>query len=160
MAKSKKSSTQARKKRQHEQATQPDKRNTLKLLRNGALGLGAVALAGVFGTRAVRATIQESDLSRIGNGKPSIVQVHDPDCALCTRLQKEARQAVKQLDDPDLQFLVANIMSTEGAAFSRRYGVPHVTLVLFDGKGDVQGVLQGVRQDDELLPEFQALVAR
>ena len=34
----------------------------------------------------VEATIREGDLSQIGNGTPTVVQIHDPQCPRCVAL--------------------------------------------------------------------------
>jgi len=38
---------------------------------------------------------------------------------------------------------VANIKTPQGREFANSYGVPHVTLMLFDGAGEIQQVLNG-----------------
>ena len=43
----------------------------------------------------VMATISEQDLTKIGNGIPSVVQIHDPQCSRCIALQNETRKAMK-----------------------------------------------------------------
>ena len=100
--------------------------------------------------RSVRAMQAEHDLSRVGQGKPVVVQVHDPQCPTCTALQRETRKAMKQFGECDLVYLVADISQQDGAGFANRYGVPHVTLLLFDGKGELRQTLQGMRYQDEL----------
>jgi len=122
-----------------------------------AYGIGGIAIAGgigVFSVNTVRASMAELDLSKVGNGTPSIVQIHDPACQLCTKLQKETRQALGAFDEEKLNYLVANITTADGATFAATYGVPHVTLLLFDGDGEVVQVLNGVRESDELEETF------
>ena len=101
------------------------------------MAIGAVATggAGLYGTRAVQATIAEADLSRIGKGTRSVVQIHDPQCQLCTTLQRQTRRALKAYSEDEVTYLVANIKTREGAAFAGRFGVPHVTLLFFDETG-------------------------
>ena len=77
---------------------------------------------------------------------------------MCTALQKEARQAVKSLDE-DMVFLVADITTDVGRQFAVRYGVAHVTLLLFDGAGARKQTLQGMRQSEDLSPIFKAHMA-
>lgn len=123
---------------------------------------GVVVLggAGVFGVRSVRATMAEHDLTRLGGGIPAIVQIHDPQCPTCTALQKQTRKALKPFGEDEILYLVANIRTAEGSRFAGRYGVPHVTLLLFDAQGGLQGRLQGMRQADELGAAFARLVRR
>lgn len=126
------------------------RREVLRLARNGALGVALLGGGAFFMTRSVRAMQAERDLTRLGQGKPVIVQVHDPQCATCTALQRETRNAMKQFGECDLIYLVADITQTEGARFANRHGVPHVTLLLFDGDGTLRQTLRGMRYRDEL----------
>ena len=135
----------------------PTRRDMLKLARNGALGAAALGGVGWFSVSAVRATAAEADLTRIGKGKPVIVQVHDPQCPMCTQLQRETRKALKCFEECDVVYLVANVKGPEGQAFAGIHGVSHVTLVLFDADGTRQQILNGVRSRDELKPIFQRL---
>jgi hypothetical protein len=135
-------------------AAEPTRRDTLKLLRNGGIGVLAVGAVGYFGVGSYQAYAAEHDLSRVGQGSPVVVQIHDPSCPICTALQKEARQAVKALDD-EMVFLVADITTDVGRKFAVSYGVGHVTLLLFDGAGTRKQTLQGMRESEELTPIFQ-----
>ncbi len=102
--------------------------------------------------------MHEHDLSRVGNGRPTVVQIHDPQCSLCLALQTETRKALKMLDDDALDYVVANIRSEKGQTFANRYGVQHVTLLLFDGRGELQDVLQGQRGSYQLKAAFEDLL--
>ena len=139
-------------------AAAPTRRDMMKLIRNGGVATIAVVGVGYFGFGSYQAYASEHDLGRIGQGKPVVVQVHDPQCPVCTALQKEARQAVKSLDD-DMVFLVADITTDVGRQFAVRYGVAHVTLLLFDGAGARKQTLQGMRQSEDLSPIFKAHMA-
>ncbi len=146
------------------QAPQPSqtaikKTDRRDLLRNGVLIGGIVAVGGFFTANTVMATITEHDLTRVGQGVPMVVQVHDPQCPSCQDLQREARAAMEAFDDTTLQYAVANITSELGATFANRYGAPHITLLLFDGAGELRGTLNGVRGRDELETAFTRLVA-
>ncbi|MEM7320369.1 MAG: thioredoxin domain-containing protein, partial [Pseudomonadota bacterium] len=105
---------------------------------------------GFFTFRSVQAMQFERDLTRIGQGKPAVVQVHDPQCPTCNALQNQTRKAMKQFGECDLLFLVADITQPAGGALARQYGVPHVTLLLFDGQGGLQQTLHGLRDRSEL----------
>ncbi len=123
----------------------------------GWYGAGAVAALGIGGALAMdfSSKLSEGDLTKIGQGVPTIVQIHDPSCGLCRSLQKETRAALKQFDGDAFEYLVANIKSTEGAAFARRMGLPHVTLVLFDADGQHVHTVQGVTPRDTLEASFR-----
>lgn len=152
MARSKK----PRKKIEKPHAPQPmDRRRALKLLRNGGVAAVVVGGTAVFGTRSVLATIAEHDLTRVGvEGKPTVVQIHDPQCPMCRDLQRAARRALGGLEECAIVYLVANIRTQDGAAFAARYGAGHVTLLVFDAAGDLVDTLEGVRPSDELRTRF------
>lgn len=138
---------------------EPTRRDTLKLLRTGLVGGVALGGAGWWVVSGVRATAAEQDLSRMGRGMPAIVQIHDPQCSMCTELQREARKALKCFDENEVLYLVASLRTEQGAAFAAQMGLPHVTLVLMDGAGQRVNVLQGVRQRDELKGHFETFVS-
>ena len=159
MAKS--SKTNARKKRQaaEAKAASAEGMTRRRVIRGAGFGALALAVAGGGGYAGVgmyRQYMREHDLSMIGKGKPAVVQVHDPQCPTCTALQRQTRRAMKQFGECDLLYLVADITQPEGQVFARRHNVPHVTLVLLDGQGQVAQVLSGMRQRSELEPIFAA----
>lgn len=131
------------------------RRDVLKLLRNGGIGVLAVAGGGYFGVGSYRAFAAEHDLSRVGQGKPVIVQVHDPSCPTCTALQRQTRNALREFGECDLVYLIADINTPEGQAFAVQHGVGNVTLLLFDGQGGLQNTVQGMRSKDQLMPIFR-----
>ncbi len=150
MSKSRKS----RKKNKPATPSQPNvtRRDTLKLVRNGAFALAATGGIGYWATGSFRAYAAEHDLSRVGQGSPTIVQVHDPQCPTCTALQKQTRAALKDFDACGLVYLVADIKTDDGAQFAARYGVPHVTLLFFDSQGTLLNTSHGMRRSAELTP--------
>ena len=165
MKKSKKAKP-AKRKQSHNAKPQTDeapadasRREFLRKARNYAAGIAIAGSAGLFVTQYVRSAIHEHDLTRLNNGRPTVVQIHDPQCPICQALQREARKALKHIDDDRLDFLIANIRSAEGRAFANRYGVPHVTLLLFDAEGNLKSVLQGKREASELRTEFEILIS-
>lgn len=135
-----------------------DKRRSLVLLRNGAIAAAVLGVGGMVSVRAVRATISEQDLTQLGQGLPTVVQIHDPSCSLCTELQRNTRKALRAFDDDEIGYLVANIRTDDGAAFAGGFGVQHVTLLLFDGSGALQSTLEGVRDREELEGHFRTLI--
>ncbi|MEM9247285.1 MAG: thioredoxin domain-containing protein [Pseudomonadota bacterium] len=137
-------------------ATGPDRAKRATLSTLGLYALGALAIGGggtAFGYDFMRA-LSEQDLDRVGNGTPAIVQVHDPQCGLCRALQSETRRALKSFDTETVSYLVANIRNTDGAEFASRMGVGHVTLLLFDGQGQLVHVVNGVTPQDQLVTTF------
>lgn len=124
------------------------------------LGIGAVAGGGWYFGNMITASARETDLSTIGNGIPAIVQIHDPSCPTCTALQREAREAVCSLDDEKVQFLVANLNTEEGRRLATRHRVGKITLLLFDGEGNMRNVLAGPNSAENLKPVFASHAAR
>lgn len=124
----------------------------------GAAGFAVLGGAGVWGVRHVRAIEAEHDLSRLGRGVPAVVQVHDPQCPVCLALQRQTRKALRDFGEDEIIYLVANIRTPGGSGFAARHGVPHVTLLLFDGQGNLRDTLQGPREADALRPAFGRLV--
>ena len=104
-----------------ETARSESRRKFLRLARNTAIALPVLVGATVFSVQSVQATICEADLTKIGKGKPSVVQVHDPNCSLCQQLQRQTRKALKSFDDEAVTFLVADINTAEGGAFAARF---------------------------------------
>ncbi|MFL4472079.1 hypothetical protein ACERZ8_20170 [Tateyamaria armeniaca] len=137
-------------------AAAPTRRNVLKLAGGGVIAATGAAGAGIWGVSSFRAYAAEHDLSRVGEGPVTIVQIHDPQCPTCTALQKQTRAALRDFDDCGITYLVADIKTPEGAAFARRYRVPHVTLLLFDGDGELHQTVQGLQQASQLAQVFAA----
>lgn len=137
-----------------------NRRDVLKMLRTGAVVLPVLGVAGYFSLQAVNASIKEADLTQIGGGTLSVVQIHDPQCPLCKTLQRQTRSALKAFDEDEFTFLVANIKKPSGAEFAAKYGAPHVTLLLFDRRGDmvqiVRGPIESDRLDDILMAHSKA----
>ncbi|MCP5081425.1 MAG: hypothetical protein GY948_06975 [Alphaproteobacteria bacterium] len=119
------------------------RRNMLGLVRNWGLFAAVAAGGGWYLVDEVLATISEQDLTQIGNGTPTVVQIHDPQCSRCLALQREARKAMKAFGGDELQYLVANIRSEKGRALASANKVGHITLLLFDAKGQRRETLHG-----------------
>jgi len=146
--------------RPDETKKQVNRRDALGKFRNGALLFAAVGALGWYIVSEVRAGIDEADLTKIGNGIPTIVQIHDPQCPLCQALQKEARTALDAFEDGELQYLVANIRQDKGRSLASKHGVQHVTLLLFDGKGERKETLSGSNTSDALEQAFRRHLER
>lgn len=115
---------------------------------------------GFWGVRTVQASVAERDLTQLGQGQPTIVQVHDTQCQTCIALQREARAALKQVDNPDLDYRVADIKSEDGMLFASRHGAVHSTLLFFDGEGNLTRRLVGPNTREMLARAFESHVAR
>jgi hypothetical protein len=126
--------------------------------RNWGIGFAVLGGAGFGVAQMARGTAEAHDLTRITNGKPTIVQIHDPQCTLCVALQRETKRALRSFDDEQLDYVIANVTSAKGRAFASRYRVGHVTLLLFDETGTLQNTLHGQYDSEELREEFGKLV--
>ncbi len=135
------------------------RRDLLRKVASGGLVLAAVGGVGWYFVGEVRATIREEDLSRIGNGIPTVVQIHDPQCPTCRALQREVRDALEAFDSGELQYLVANIRTDEGRGLANAHGVGHVTLLLLDGDGERRDVLAGPNSAAYLESAFRQHIA-
>ena len=136
------------------------RRNALTRLRNWGV-LSAVVAAGIwYLVQDVTATIAEHDLSRIGNGVPAVVQIHDERCTACVALQREARDAMREFEEDELQYLVADMKSPAGRNLAAAHGVANVTLLLFDGDGRRRKTLSGPSTTDILAHYFRSHVTR
>lgn len=135
--------------------SQPDRRKMLGMIRNGTIGAALLAGGGVYAVTSVRKTLAEFDLSRVGQGTPAIVQIHDPTCSLCQTLQKQTRKALRQFETGQIEFLVANIKTPEGQNMAAMHGVDHVTLLFFDADGAMFHIEEGVQSKDELETIFR-----
>ena len=123
-----------------------------------AIGAGLLGSGGWYIISDVQAGIAERDLSLLGNGIPTVVQIHDPQCPRCRALQRETRDAISEFEDGTIQYLVADIRQSKGQSFAAKHGVGHITLLLFDGGGRRIGVLAGERKSDGLVEEFRRLI--
>ncbi|MGK8236770.1 hypothetical protein ACLGGT_21865 [Roseovarius sp. MS2] len=136
------------------------RRDILRYLRNGTIAAGVLGFGGWSVSRTYAQQVELLDLDAIGNGTPTVVQVHDPHCPTCQELQKRTLRAAKDFEDGALQVRVANIRGPEGRAIADRYGVPHVTLLLFDGQGEMRRVISGLQEVSYLRDQFRSHVAR
>ena len=136
------------------------RRGALRLLRNIAIAAPVLGVAGYFSVKSVEATICEADLTKIGKGLPSVVQIHDPNCSLCRTLQKQTRRALKSFAPETFQYLVANINTAEGSALAAKHRVPHVTLLMFDVDGNMVSTLRGPAPRDTIDAALAAHLGR
>ena len=134
------------------------RREFLETMGYYAVGAGLVGGGGWYFVSNVQAGIAEGDLSRLGNGIPTVVQIHDPECPRCRALQRETREAISAFEDGSIQYLVANIRLSEGRKLALEHGVGHVTLLLFDGSGRRRSVLVGEQSSEVLEQEFRHLI--
>ncbi|MEP2978833.1 MAG: hypothetical protein ABJO86_05080 [Lentilitoribacter sp.] len=136
----------------------PARRKWLDYARNGAITLAVLGSGGGYLAYSANAKMHEQDLTRIGQGTPTVVQVHDPNCSVCARLQRNTKSALGAFSEGDIEYVVANIKSSKGKAFAERNAVPHITLMLYDGKGELKHILRGPQEVSTLEVEFKKLL--
>ena len=96
------------------------------------------------------------DLSVIGNGTPTVVQIHDHNCQLCRQLKSNLDDVKKDYAE-DIQFKTANILAKKGASFAQQHQVAHVTLLFFNKEGQRVNTLQGVSSKDDIRGALEQL---
>ena len=84
-----------------------------------------------------------------------MLQIHDPQCPICSQLQRETRRALRAFPDDAVLYRFANIRTPEGLAVQTREGLPHATLALYWGRGERLHVVEGVTPSAELISTFQ-----
>lgn len=136
-----------------------DRRKFLRTVRNLGLVVAAVGTGGWYLVDDIISTSRELDLSRIGGGIPTVVQIHDPQCPKCRALQRETREAMKAFGDSELLYVVANIREASGRNLARTHHVGHVTLLLFDADGIMRETIVGQRSSESLLHVFRRHLA-
>ncbi|MEM8916804.1 MAG: thioredoxin family protein [Pseudomonadota bacterium] len=153
--------TNATPKPQNEDADVPNlgRRAALTKVRDYGIVVALVGGAGWYGVSRIWKTYAEYDIGQIGNGIPSIVQIHDPGCPLCRELQRETRKALARFNGGELQYLVADINTAKGRQLAATHGVGHVTLLLFDGEGRRRETLAGSSTADYLESAFRRHLA-
>lgn len=144
-------------------ASRPTKQTTRReMLRNiviyGSIG-GVVLAGGGYLVRGMMATAAEAKLDVIGQGIPVVVQIHDPNCPDCNRLQREARAAMRGFSDDELIYRVANLTTANGASFAAGHGHGRVTLILLNAQGRRVQVISGVHDRKILAQDFALLAA-
>ncbi len=128
------------------------------LSKAGTIAGGVVLVGGIgfWGARTVQASVAERDLTEVGQGIPTIVQVHDPQCEICIALQREVRVAFEDFDQDALAYRVADIKTDTGLAFAGQYGAVHSTLLFFDERGNLSQRLVGPNNSATLARAFAA----
>ena len=141
--------------------SQKKAKRRIRNIRRFVMILAVLVMAGGTGFTAFKNNYDIShDLSVIGQGIPTVVQIHDPKCQLCLRLRSNANSAMARIAGDDLLFRVADVTTPEGRRLQRIHNVPNVTLLLCDRDGKLNRSLNGVKSDDVLHQAFVAHISR
>lgn len=118
--------------------------------------VAAIGLA-AFGINAYEKNRRElHDLSVIGNGTPTVVQIHDQTCQICMRLKKITKTITSGNDG--VQYRIADISSREGKSFQQKYNENKTTLLYFDANGKHVHTTNGMQDADNLKASIQNLI--
>jgi hypothetical protein len=135
------------------------KRNLLKWGIRSVVGL--VSISGISTAVMAYKRHHETlhDLSVVGNGIATVVQVHDVNCRYCQQLRSNVRSVVPKFDEKDLQIRIADIQTIKGAAFASQHESEHVTLLMFDQRGRLTQKLKGVTSEEDIERTFRRLIS-
>jgi len=139
---------------------QKKQRKKLKSIIGAVIGIAVFVGLGSIGVNAYKKSWETShDLSVIGNGTPTIVQIHDPKCPKCKKLMSNTKSALSKFDDK-LVFRIADITTSAGRKLQRTHNANTVSLLMFDRGGKMRRTSSGVKSADELELAFEDFLKR
>lgn len=97
----------------------------------------------------------DTDLGKIGAGKPAVVFVYDPNLLVSNQQTREL-DAVREILGDALHFLIADVGRPEGQQFMRQHQASATQLLLFAPDGNVLGRMQGLVTSDQLIQSIAA----
>jgi len=150
--KSKKSSVTPETLRQKFTKMSAKKKRRLFIKSAVSLGVFGVAAGAISGYDSQKKELH--DLSIIGAGKPVVVQIHDTSCPICRRLKARAVNVLE--GQQQIEFRVADIVTSKGRALQEKYGVQKTTLLFFDAEGSHVDTVYGLQTKEQL----ESLLAR
>jgi hypothetical protein len=110
------------------------------------LGLAVMSLPRSFDT----------DLSKIGAGKPALVFVYDPNLVVSNQQARELDAARASLGDDALHFLIADVGRPDAQQFMQQHQARPAQLLLFAPDGSVVGRMQAVVSSEQLVKSIEA----
>ena len=96
------------------------------------------------------------DLSKLGQGLPAVVLVHDKNSMGSLELMSLLNKVRPDYTDK-LEFIVVNINSKEGKIFREQQNIDGIVLVLFSHKGIKRGTLTNRKDEAGLRSELNKL---
>lgn len=127
-----------------------------RLVRGILIALAILAVPATWLILEERNVRTLADLSVIGSGEPVAVQVFDQRRSASRRLRDNAERALANIEHPPA-WRVVNINTTHGARFAGEHLVDHVSIVLFDERGQRIDVIRGVASVGDLETAFTDL---
>jgi len=95
----------------------------------------------------------DTDLSKIGAGKPALVFVYDPNLVVSNKQTGEMDKAREILAD-ELHFLIADVGRPDAQQFMQQYQATPTQLLLFAADGDLLSRSKSLATADQLLAKF------
>ncbi len=120
------------------------RRRDRRMLIRAGIGIAVAAPLAWLGVRWYenRASVRH-DLSVIGNGRPTVVLVHDFSSSDSRQL-RDNLGAVERDFGSNVQFRIADLATPDGAILARRYNVLRATILMFGSDGALRETLVGV----------------
>jgi hypothetical protein len=97
----------------------------------------------------------DTDLSKIGAGKPAVVFVYDPNLVVSNQQTRELDEVRESLGHA-LHFLIADVGRPEGQQFMRQHQASATQLLLFAPDGSVLDRMQGLVTSEQLMKSIAA----
>jgi hypothetical protein len=97
----------------------------------------------------------DTDLSKIGAGKPVLVYVYDPNLVVSNQQTRELDVVRESLGDA-LHFLIADVGRPDAQLFMRQHQASPTQLLLFAPDGSALGRMQGLVSSEQLLKSIEA----
>lgn len=97
----------------------------------------------------------DTDLGRIGSGKPALVFVYDPNLVVSNQQTREMDKARERLGQ-DLHFLIADVGRPDAQRFLQQHDAKATQLLLFAADGRALGRLQSLVTEEVLVSAIEA----
>lgn len=97
----------------------------------------------------------DTDLSKVGSGKPALVFVYDPNLVISNQQTRELHAAQESLGDT-LHFLIADVGRPDAQRFLEQHQARPTQLLLFASDGTRIGSMQALVTSEQLLKSITA----
>lgn len=136
-------------------AQAPDRRS--KAWRRVAVAVFLAALSGLAVLNLPKSF--DTDLHKIGAGKPALVFVYDPNLVISNQQTRELYPVRERLGDA-LHVLIADVGRPDAQRFLQQHQARPTQLLLFAADGSLIGRMQAVVTSEQLLKSIPAADAR
>ena len=97
----------------------------------------------------------DTDLSKIGAGKPAVVFVYDPNLVVSNQQTRELNAVKESLGDA-LHFLIADVGRPDAQLFLQQHQARPTQLLLFASDGSMVGSMQALVTSEQILKSIAA----